>query len=212
MAIFNTVYGGEWPWKPWANTMLYLPMKTNFDDATWNNIMTNSWATITTLNWVSCWYFYNSTLTCSASPLATNNKTISIWLNITTLSSNWVIWSNHSGAASWDYIRFSSGEWILGSTYWWSAWDTKTTTLPPENTWFHLVWSGWNFYLNWTDVTTTQWTVAAYTQGYPYTIWRQNNWGNTYYWYMSELIVEDKIRTAQEIANYYNQTKSNYWL
>jgi hypothetical protein len=29
---------------------------------------------------------------------------------------------------------------------------------------------------------------------------------------MSELILESKDRTAQEISDYYNQTKGNYWL
>jgi hypothetical protein len=30
--------------------------------------------------------------------------------------------------------------------------------------------------------------------------------------YMSDFILESKARTAQEISNYYNKTKSNYWL
>jgi hypothetical protein len=31
-------------------------------------------------------------------------------------------------------------------------------------------------------------------------------------WYISNLIMESKTRTADEILAYYNLTKSNYWL
>ena len=202
---------GGW-WTPWANTFMYLPMTSDFDDATWNNTMSNSGATIVDLSWVKCWYFNWHRLTCSESPVWDTNYTISVWVNITNSNwNNWIIWSNHSADYSWDQliVNYNSSEFEYRWYRHYDEWKVKTSTMPTANTWQHICYSNWKIYLNWNDVTDTvwSWTMLAW---YSYTIWQQNNWSNSYIWYMSELIVESVEWTEQEISDYFDQTKSLY--
>lgn len=199
-------------YSPTVNTVLYLPMKEDFLDKTGNNTMTNSWATIATLNWVKCWYFSNSILTCSANPLATTDRTISVRL-YTTSGSWWIIWANHSWNATWDYTMiYPSWTRIYQSIYGWGATDSYSSYGVGINWWHHLCISWTKIYVDWTNVTTSEWRSGTYATWYPYTIGRQNSWANWYEWYMSELILENRVWTATEISDYYNQTKANYWL
>jgi hypothetical protein len=87
----------------------------------------------------------------------------------------------------------------------------QTSTRPTTWVWSHICYASWKIYLNWTDITTStgSWTMAVW---YAYTIWQQNNGSTSYLWYMSELIVETKWWTPQEVSDYYNSTKSNYGL
>ena len=67
--------------------------------------------------------------------------------------------------------------------------------------WNKLSWYvNWNF-INTVTMSTDQWSFqysTQYSELQPWTYW--------------EIIVEDKARTAQEVSDYYNQTKANYWL
>lgn len=200
-------------WKPWANTFMYLPMKDDFNDATWNNTITNSWATITTVDWVTCWYFNYNTLTWSVTPSTSTNKTFSVWIRPDSWNSWWIIWSNHSGYYSWDYFMYNSSS--IGYECYYAYWDTsyiRTSTSLSQDTWQHLCYANWKIYLNWTELaTSTSWTMNM-ASWYPYTIWSQNSSANAFRWYMSEFIVETVWWTSQEVLDYYNQTKANYWL
>ena len=210
--LINTVTPSKFPRKPWENTILYLPMTSNFDDATWNNTMSNSGATIVDLNWVKCWYFNSKRLTCSASSLNTMTKTMSVWVYITGDSNWWIIWSNHKWTWSWDYLIISSSRLIYEAIYWTSnSKDIIYNNSISKNWWHHICVAWTNMYLDNTLVwsNSNMWTFSSW---YSYTIWQQNNWDNSYIWYMSKLIVENVARTADEISDYYNSTKSTYWL
>jgi hypothetical protein len=75
--------------------------------------------------------------------------------------------------------------------------------------------SNWDMklYLNWEYQTTVS---NNKTPDYSNGEWLYLGlWRLTYYkvnGYFKTLILEDKARTADEITNYYNLTKSNYWL
>jgi hypothetical protein len=44
-------------------------------------------------------------------------------------------------------------------------------------------------------------------------IWSNEDWTTSlFYWLMSNLIIEDKEWSATDVSNYYNSTKSLYWL
>ena len=48
-------------WKPWANTVAYYPLKEDANDYSGNNRNgTASNVNFTTLNWIECAYFNNS--------------------------------------------------------------------------------------------------------------------------------------------------------
>ena len=61
-------------------------------------------------------------------------------------------------------------------------------------------------YINWQQV--KQVSAGSWTR-LPY--WAIV-WANGSNWDMSNIIFENKARTAQEVSNYYNITKWKYWL
>ena len=66
-------------------------------------------------------------------------------------------------------------------------------------------------YMNWVlDGTNSSGTVPSWSIIWVWGYTANNT--NVRKWWISEVIVENKVRTDQEIANYYNRKKSNYWL
>ena len=74
--------------------------------------------------------------------------------------------------------------------------------------------SSWRtMYMNWTQVSTWSSTITFISTvlcigGGSWT----SSVDNFFNGYMSDVIIENKVRTAQEISDYYNATKSNYWI
>jgi hypothetical protein len=67
-------------------------------------------------------------------------------------------------------------------------------------------------YKDWTFVGSAS---AGYDLAYTWvalTIGWSAVWGRYFDGRLSNVIIEDKVRTAQDVADYYNLTKSNYWL
>ena len=77
---------------PWANTVGYYPLNTDFDDYSWNSRnLTNTNATITTLGGVSCAYYWgNAYSTYTGYSLIRDARTTSVWMNPSDLT-DWVI-------------------------------------------------------------------------------------------------------------------------
>ena len=69
----------------------------------------------------------------------------------------------------------------------------------------------WSIYINNTKtVLKSSWVIAPNHNTTPFIVgwdYAYNNQGNGC---ISRLIIENKWRTAQEVADYYNQTKSDY--
>jgi hypothetical protein len=85
-------------------------------------------------------------------------------------------------------------------------------TAMPTNTWTNAIFTNdsWTqkLYINWQEVWTSSQTLD--TQNSLNIWWR---YASYYFdWKISEFIIENQARTAQEVADYYNQTKSNYGL
>jgi hypothetical protein len=216
MAIFNTVYGGEKKWKPWANTIAYYPLNstTTVNDMSGNNRnLTNNWATFGTYQWISCVY-WNANMQRLTTPSLGQVKTISFWTNWSWVEAS--TWSLYSVLFSWNKV------WTLlyfNSQSKMRLYDTTTdldTTTYKTNQWYHItvvydniakMYINWVLDLQWTN-TPVLWTDLIYLFRFYWT-WTTLDW---YSWWMSELILENKARTAQEVLNYYNLTKSNYGL
>jgi hypothetical protein len=83
----------------------------------------------------------------------------------------------------------------------------------------YTIWESWNsLYVNGSKVTMTYiggnasaWLSYARTFS-SIILWKHQANIAYYQWYLSNAIIEDRVWTAQEIAAYYNLTKSNYWL
>lgn len=186
-------------WHPSSNTLAYYPFADNQLDSTWKTTLPISWTRQTIWYMFTCgsrenWYINNTK----------SAKTLSCWAYINNPGSNSAmlelktLWyctaspnTNVRNKLQW---QASNGSWFtLGNAFSVSWWNLFT---------FIYTWTAVYWYLNaelkWTwqytliDVNCVLWHLVTIT--------------------LSELIIEDKARTRQDIINYYNKTKSLYWL
>lgn len=220
--LINTVTPKDlswWWWQPWANTLAYYPLTSDFDDYSniWANL-TNSWWVITTVDGVSCAYYNWSSYSINASlPYLTNTRTISCWRRPASTSNvMWIVvtWYN-SGTYEIRWLQQSS----------WVIWGSERVTLDQSvnswvsvtvNNWYYLVttienWVTAKIYVNWELKNTLTRTTPIIASSW-LTIWSKSWVVNSEKanWYVSNAIIEDIVRTAQEISDYYNQTKADY--
>ena len=210
-------------WEPNANTVAYYPLTSDFSDASWNSRnLTNSWATITTQWWRACWYWNGSSYAEYSWYWLTNTaRTINVWCYCTQASNTqWVVHiSTYSVIApSWSlWVKFN----LWNTNVWPWDWTNASAESVTANVtaWWHniIVTQSWNttkLYIDWSLI----WTIS----NYPSEANTPNWWSlwSKYYsahsekltWYLSAVILENKVRTAQEISDYYNLTKSTYGL
>lgn len=216
----QNAYIGE-VWTPWSNTIAYFPLKDDAVDIKNNISLTSNGTT----NYTNVWWVKSAEFT-KSNWLYNNNvsyvpqwdvaKTFSLWLYTKWSNQGWqgiaTIWN----IWAWNIFWLWNYNWTANiiMTRYWSTSNAYTTTL---NTWTHIVVtynnSTWKMYANWNLVVT--WNTTAPTNWYNLYIWQNvgDTWAlSTYYWNISNVILELWEWTAQEVANYYNTFKSNYWL
>ena len=229
MPIINLVYEAPEQWKPWANTIAYYPLNWDANDYSWNSRnLTNNGVTFNTslASWQKVAYFsWSSTnLSLIGQNISTSAITLSMWLN-KSRNSNEEIFMEILGANVNDFIIQSTNSnignmwlswWIdsnNNSSLWYnntgiSNWTRRHIVAVLDSNWCRL-------YQNWQKLSLTysRWSesLALWTRAFTqfYLWWR--SWV-FWQWYISEAIYENKARTAQEISDYYNQTKANYGL
>lgn len=216
----------EW-WQPWANTLAYRPLKSDFNDHSGNEYHLtnlNNATVIQTKDGVSCAYtngsnawLYTSALNAS---VIWQDFTCSFYWNSTTWT--WVhVAISENGAFSWWNIDINKWQNLLyaeilnGSTA--VPTLTKTTTI---SSWWHNVILTHSsdgetaLYYDWVLQNTA--TMYLATDSYWVGVNYNNQWQPVqiiyYLWWIGEVIIEDKARTAQEVTDYYNNSKSEYWL
>ena len=215
------------PRTPWENTVAYYPLTSTstVNDLSWNNRnLTNNWTLFGTYDWIDCAYFesQNSKKLYWTLPLSWNTTfTINVYVNRLWVSLSWnnwqifVLWPiNYSNRCCWLAIADSSSEYV-NYTRWRDVNSSVTNT-----TW---VWelltvvnnrSVVKTYRNGVEIMSN--TVSLSVNNTGFTVWSFpstfSSYYQNFYWYMSELIVEDKARTAQEISDYYDLTKWDYWI
>lgn len=205
------------PWRqPWANTVFYFPLSEDMLDHSGNSVSASGWWTITYQWWAGA--LISSKITINYSTQPTDFTALCYMKNITSSDiilgygniqdSWWYKWwdisCNIYNAWQPNSLRiqclWSSPTWKQSFTPTW--WDTTTR---------HLVTfvkdgtnSMWYFYINGSLV------------GSQSLVWTASTWNyflcdgsSMYFW---DVILEDKIWSAQEISDYYNQTKWDYWL
>lgn len=211
-------------WKPWSNTLVYYKFDWNLDDSSgnWYNL-TNSWTISYSSSPSSIVLNSPAYLYTNISDSFNHNWTLNTYVKITTR----VIWLSCL-MAKW---QWSSRRMLICGLLqdgkltfdFYGSWNKADWTIATSlNQWYNVCYTynyttrNYKAYLNWVkDIDATLW--------WQYTISTQqlNIWalanatsdanyrviGN-----VDEYIIESKEWTAQEIADYYNQTKSNYWL
>ena len=209
-------------WQPWANTIFYLPLETDLLDHSWNNYtFTTDW-TVSLVSWdvnIPVCYINNGTLSTASSSYTfwNNDFTISYFVKIPSdQSSNYwgVFWFNGSQYGSL-VLQYEKTSWYFGSAS--NTWNASISYPNTTNTWMYVVtirdWNTFKSYINWTLYNSS--SVTSFS------IWQ---WGSTKLWigmwqgvkiknlYISKFILEDKARTAQEVSDYYDLTKADYWI
>lgn len=217
MAIFNTVYGGEWKRKPWANTWCYLPLENNLTDESWN---WNSWSLdySPNISYVSNWYINVAQISWKwiKMPNLTvwNGTTISFWFKS---PSQWQYMTLFSMDMANDdsnvIIRYQQDDnnTTQCSIYSKKLYDWKIVQTADFGNWHHycIVISSNNMivYIDWQQYATH--TVSwSYTSTY-HTIASERAQTNGWTKLISKYIIETVARTSSEVSKYYNSTK---WL
>lgn len=212
-------------WKPGANTLAYYKFYDNLNDSSGNN------HPCTVAYWSAVYYtvsWDNKAITCSGNVMKSwiwqqdvlaANHTLSFWIKLSSSQvDNRVLWAlGASGNISHVWISIGSAQWYC-FYIWQPTWTYRKRTYTfSANTWYNIALSInsslWvDCYVNWTQV----WTTNTINSPDTTDLYFWSNYSLTdssrMPWYLDDIIIEDKARTADEIAWYYNQTKSNYWL
>ena len=221
MSELKNAYIGE-VWTPWADTIAYWTFDdqstTQMTDVTWNwnNIPLVSWSTAPTytlLDWTDYYAtFSNNRFNSSSLPSAWSSFSCVFWVKIADTSKMYLvaIWINSPNVAviywfnSWQIELYS---YINPTTY-----RTTIKSSTPQNTWM-CIWfvrhtNSVDTYYNWQLVNSgvTWWSS---NNDWAYFWWSSNE---RLKWSQNNIILESRLWTAQDMADYYNLTKSNYWL
>ena len=218
MPILQMVaYPVEGKWKPWANTLFYASLNWNYNSE-WTlnpSYNTSSWVTYPSLWNIQYAYVNSGQMVWNIWTPPTNNITFQARVN---WISEWVVavWATTWGAgdSTWIELYFSWTQravYTQNSSTWYG-----TTSNSNTNTWYLVTWvKNWttlSLYKNWTLI----WSVTCASSFNPKTnIIIANNSvkpvSNTSM-RVSKIIFENIAWTQAQIQDYYNQTKSNYWL
>lgn len=208
----KNIYLGEPWWEPGADTVFYIKWEWDIKDYWPNNYQfTNNLVTVEdtylSFPWTSQNRLVNSTATIP------QTYTFSAWLYIT-----WPWWSYSprimESATTDSFIAYRWSGWTLYKlTY---NWSIDNWPILPTNTRFNIVvtrvqWWKTTVYINATQ--TAQENSATINYGTWVILWcKHASSRDSYQGRMAKIILEDKAWTDQEIANYYDQTKSDYGL
>jgi hypothetical protein len=122
------------------------------------------------------------------------------------ITANNIQWYN----LSWNEIAGKYRVEILST--WWTSSNSYTGGDDNRHLWtMSLTWWTATFYLDTTAICTAT-TSNSYSQTMVFMINKIRDKIDRWWAYYSNMILENKVRTAQEISDYYNLTKWNYWL
>ena len=220
-------------WQPWANTIAYYPLtsETTVNDMSGNNRnLTNRWwVTFWTHYWISC-----ANITWNSDSPHQNSKYLYwdvTWFPTWAWQRTYNFWMYQDNQATSQNAMYIA-QWTAGMNkmvvvlqwrdFSWNVWLTSYwywsgVTSPIIWEWHNIIitysWSKFSYYVNGEEK--INWVHTVDTSSSLVSIWWTSQEANTwssFNWCFSSLILEDKERTAQEVANYYNLTKSNYWI
>lgn len=197
-------------WTPWANTMAYFPLETDQLDTTGNYTLSLtgtqqtvgyqfSWSELV-LNWTyTRVQFLN---------VRVKIDSVGSWItNLATMINSWGMrynWEHILMPANAKKFQIENGSNVASFS---SAQNTTTWA------WYNIAFgvnSNYNYtaYINGSLV--WSWTLSSI---------RQPSWSNIVFLFnqtatatFSKVIVEDVAWTDQEVLDYYNTTKSKYWI
>lgn len=215
-------YTNKWSWtfikwpdtkrEPWTNTLFYLPFSWNYNDYTWKTV-TLTWTEMTyptTTSWeqYSQWVSWTN-LQCTTVSGFWWDCTVSCRINITSENVGRTIFTYWDGWYSWAWywLTIKSSRRLYVYRRWGSWYPIDTGVDIPSETWTNIIVTHADrntlIYINW---------VQASSNTFNYDLrWSTINiWSMV--WSFDELILENRVWTADEISSYYSNTKVNYWI
>ena len=203
-------------WNPWVRTVAWYPFNTDYADVTWNSPTgTQNSTLIGSYQWVNCLNLNSSFVTISWIDNLGNATayTMSVWIYTT---GTFVIeyYQNWSWWGSW-FLSHTSQQWYLR---WWNPDDIESNINAISGGRHHVVqtwvvWWPWMWYIDKVG-TTKKATLTAWPYNNSTTLYLGKDaiWNQYSGWFISNLIIERRARTDMDVTNYYNQTKSIYWI
>lgn len=205
----------------------YWELEGNTDDATWNNrIGTSSNITYDT-DWnLTVANFTNNSEIYLADSMTQSGTTCSFWCRIkpTTIQSN-VLYHIMWRANTANKKTFSENILNQNNTLWWYYYDGQERRMNywwiSTDTRYHVFFIRdlenriAKFFVNWTlvetktNVSSTWWCNAIFVS---WKIWGSSTTNSSFLWKISKVIYLTKACADQEITDYFNKTKENYWL
>ena len=215
----------KYPYKPTSNTLLYMPLDwdlyksgTATTTATlWSNA---SWGTVLwDLKWLSLNGTANSNIIISWLP-AFSDFTLNIWVKLNNRDNDAMFvkrWNwNSAGKNLQFWMRKNQSYKTMFNFF---TYDQYGNTSLNTNTRYNIIVTynystkAKNIYLNWSNnwSTTSAWQIDFWTVDVY--IWSNEDWSaSVVNWLMSNLIIENKEWSSTEVSNYYNSTKTLYWI
>ena len=220
-------------WKPTANTLARYKLETDANDYSWNwRNLTNNNVSFVTQSWVKSAYFTWS----ASSPLT--QLTYSNFYNL----SSWDYTINFRAyklpQASWwsEYgDRYAIWMWSFNNSYkWWSMileyddnrlrfafwYDDCDSDINPWNQRVNI-WVKFKkstnqqfIYVNWVLRNSRTTTYTHSLKVLNLCIWWRASWNtdNNWKWYLSKIIFEKVWWSDSEFLEYFNKTRSKYWI
>jgi hypothetical protein len=202
-------------WKPWANTVGYRPLETDLKDYSWNNNdFTTYSGTTTFVDWMvqTNWKIYRNNI---MNTVRWNDFTLLMYIVPSNNSSDesYLFFSSRNNL---DYCSSNFGYWFwtyrLGWVVNWSrVWNYYSASLDwnPHLLCVTKSWNSYDLYLDGVFAQNVTENGAIPVETYM-VLWNTLSATKTMkFW---KLIIEDKVRTAQEISDYFNSTKADYGL
>lgn len=211
------------PWQPWANTTMYFKFNWNLkDEISWTTY-TASAITYWTLSW---WQQYAILPWNNNSSFAINNNLSDGWSELTMHTWFYVANTNNMRCEFATNNYYTSFIWEggnIGIYYydrsqdiwnWWAS-NIPSYNINERHLFSQTIKADWKIkifldgQLWWEkNMQSSLWSSS----GSQY-IWAYREWGQKFFvWWLSEMIAEKIEWTEQEVADYYNLTKWNYWL
>ena len=211
----------EPPFTPWANTIAYYKFDWNLNDSSGNNRNLSIAAGTFTYGTESWWakYVYmpkdSYTNNYTSMPYNSASYNISLWAKrVWSIPTWWIVVDFHNGNNYFPRVVLTESSIALvvsrttpfPSGFNTAQWHYYCLSISNNSATCYIDWAYYwtgalNSYNN--NLPYFRINTAWYAGDYPY----QSRDGN-----LSELIIENAPRTAQEISDYYNATKADYWI
>ena len=208
-------------WHPSANTLARYKLENDSNDYSWNGRnWTASGISYTTISWIKCPYFNYSSNSYISLPWfwTLNSITVSFWINSsyswTQMNTPFSTWPTTDNANFQIYAQPSSlviSRWNWSdSNYFESNYDCT------DWTWHNVVatnWSDWaKIYIDWIFRTSSNNVRVVKSDNWRCFIWHWVYNNVFFLWYLSNVIIENKVWTSTDVSEYWNKIKSKYWI